>query len=452
MGAECTPDRRGAKGSARRIVATRCGTTCAPARPLRPGERGRGVPPAGAASAPGAAGAPRAPPDSHTYRVRVRIALVSTPFVRLPPPAYGGTELVVDALVHALGRMGHEVSVFATGDSRAPRLRVVFERAVWPPDPYAELLHCRAAAREMRRGRFDVVHAHSPALLAFADELGAPLVYTLHHDANEALSRYYATVPAPVCRVAISARQAALASTPPFAVVHHGLEPAMYPELGAGGDAAFFVGRLSWVKAPDLAIDAARRAGLPIVVAGVAAPGRRAAGAGASGCSRRRCARRGVTWLPRVDLAGKRALFARARALLVPLRWEEPFGLVMIEALLAGCPVIASRARRRPRDRRARRGRVPRLAARTRWPRRCAPRRRSTGGAIQARARRRFSADRMAREYVAVYRAAGARGRTPLGAEGEWTQVELTPPGRRTCSATPIPPPSPRRPGSRSSS
>lgn len=352
----------------------------------------------------------------------MRIALVSTPFVRLPPPAYGGTELVVDALVHALGRMGHEVSVFATGDSRAPRLHSIFERAVWPPDPYAELVHCRAAAREMGRGRFDVVHAHSPALLAFGDELGAPLVYTLHHDANEALSRYYATVPAPVCHVAISARQAALASTPPFAVVHHGLEPAMYPELGAGGDAAFFVGRLSWVKAPDLAIDAARRAGLPIVVAG----SQHLEDAAPRGWRERVLAPalrgRGVTWLPRVDLPGKRALFAGARALLVPLRWEEPFGLVMIEALLAGCPVIASPRGASPEivvhgedgflvsgaDEMA--AALHAAAALDRQ-------------AIQARARRRFSADRMARDYVAVYLAAGARGRTPLVAEGEWTQV-----------------------------
>ena len=105
--------------------------------------------------------------------------MVSTPFVSVPPLAYGGTELVVDALTRALERAGHEVVVFATADSRVRRLRAFFCRPVWPPDPYSELLHCRFAARAIQAGDFDVVHAHVPALLAFADELGPPVIYTL---------------------------------------------------------------------------------------------------------------------------------------------------------------------------------------------------------------------------------------------------------------------------------
>jgi glycosyltransferase involved in cell wall biosynthesis len=352
----------------------------------------------------------------------VRIALVSTPFVRVPPPGYGGTELVVHALARALERAGHEVTVFATGDSRAPRLRWFFERAVWPPDPYAEVLHCRAVAREIARGGFDVVHAHAPAMLAFGDELGAPLVYTMHH-VGPALSRFYAAVPPGPWRIAISARQAELARPPVDAVVHHGLDPGMYPEPGAGGDAAFFLGRLSWVKGPDVAVEAARRAGLPIVVAGddhgedeapprwredALAPALRAPG---------------VTRIRRADLAAKRRIFARARALLAPIRWEEPFGLVMIEALLAGCPVIAF-----PR------GAVPEIvedgetgflvetAAEMAWALRAAAR--LDRGAIQARARSRFSADRMAADYVSVYLAAGARGRAPVATQEDgWTTL-----------------------------
>ncbi len=353
----------------------------------------------------------------------MRIALVSTPFVRVPPLGYGGTELVVHVLARALGRMAHEVTVFATGDSRAPRLWSFFDRAVWPPDPYAEILHCRAAAREIGGGRFDVVHAHVPAMLAFADELDAPLVYTVHHHHDDpSLSRYYAAVPGPVWRVAISARQAALASPPVQAVIHHGLEPAMYPECGPGGDEAFFLGRLSWVKGPEIAIEAARRAGLRIAVAGevhgdeappgwadeVLAPALRAPN---------------VRRVGRADLAAKRRLFARARALLVPIRWEEPFGLVMVEALLAGCPVIAHARGAAPEivedgengflvhgaeEMAEALGRAAALDRR----------------AIQARARVGFGADRMAAEYVAVYRAAGARGRAPAApGEGEWTTL-----------------------------
>jgi glycosyltransferase involved in cell wall biosynthesis len=351
----------------------------------------------------------------------VRIALVSTPFVSVPPASYGGTELVVHALSRALARAGHEVALFATGDSHAPGLRALFPEAVWPPEPYAELLHCRFAAREIAEGSFDVVHAHAPALLAFADELDAPLVYTVHHAASPVLARFYAAAGAAL-RVAISARQAALLSPAPAAVVHHGLEAEMYPDCGPGGAGVLFLGRLAWVKAPEVAVEAARRAGLPLVVAG------RAHGDDAPPRWHEETLQPAlhaphVSWLPAVDLAMKRRLFARSRALAVPLRWDEPFGLVMIEAMLAGCPVVAER-----------RGAAPELVepgvtgflvagveemADALRRAEALDRR-----AIQARARRRFSADRMAAEYEAVYRrAAGAHGAVARrAAEGAtWT-------------------------------
>ncbi len=355
----------------------------------------------------------------------MRIALVSTPFVAVPPPAYGGTELVVHALAQALDRLGHEVTVFATGDSRVPRLRARFRSAVWPPDPHLGLLHARFAAGEIAQGGYDVVHAHLPALLAFADALRAPLVYTIHHAPDPALARYYAAAPGAL-RVAISVRQATLLRPLADAVVHHGVLPEMYPTCGRGGDAAVFLGRLSWCKAPDLAIEAARRARLPIVVAGrphedggpprwyedVLSPRLRAPG---------------VTWIPGADLAAKRRLFARSRALLVPLRWEEPFGLVMIEALLAGCPVIASPRGAAPEL--VRDGEDGFLVSRADG---MAAALRRAGAldrrAIQARARARFSAARMAADYVAVYRRAiaGFRGEAlgPGRATGDgWTTL-----------------------------
>jgi len=331
----------------------------------------------------------------------VRIALVSTPFVAVPPPAYGGTELVVHALARALARAGHEVTVYATGDSRVPRLRALFAAAVWPPDPYAELVHCRFAAREIATRGFDVVHAHAPAMLAFGDELDAPLVYTVHHAADPALERYYRAAP-PAHHVAISARQAALLAPPPGDVVHHGLEPEMYPDCGPGGGGVLFLGRLAWVKAPELAIEAARRAGLPVVVAGRAHPGDDAPARWREDVLEPALRGPGVSWLSAADLAMKRRLFARSRALAVPLRWDEPFGLVMIEAMLAGCPVVAER-----------RGAAPEIVedGETGFlvsgvdEMADALRRAETldRPAIQARARRLFSAQRMAAAYEAVY-------------------------------------------------
>uniref|UniRef100_UPI001F58DE9F glycosyltransferase family 4 protein n=1 Tax=Anaeromyxobacter sp. SG66 TaxID=2925410 RepID=UPI001F58DE9F len=366
-----------------------------------------------------------APAPGAAYRVEVRIAIVSTPFVPVPPPAYGGTELVVHALYRALARAGHDVTVFATGDSTARGVRAFFERAVWPPDPYSEILHCRFAAQEIAAGGYDVVHANVPAMLAFADELRPPMVYTLHHALEPTLARFYERVEG-VRLVAISERQAELARPAPHDVVHHGLDPELYPVAGTGGGGAFFLGRLSWCKAPEVAIEAAARAGVPITVAGAihgdAAP---------EGWRERVLApalrRPHVSWVREADLAAKRRLFATSRALLVPLRWDEPFGLVMIEAALAGCPVIASPS-----------GAAPEIVEDgetgflVRSEREMAAALRRVGAldrrAIQARARHRFGADRMAAGYLAVYRAAIAeRMRLRLGgapaAEDGWTTL-----------------------------
>lgn len=338
----------------------------------------------------------------------MRIALVSTPFVAVPPPAYGGTELIVHALARGLEGAGHDVTVFATGDSQVARVRATYATPVWPPDPYAELVHCRFAAGEIARGDFDVVHAHVPAMLAFADALPAPLVYTRHHDANRALSRFYARVPG-VTHVAISRRQAELDDPPPAHVVHHGLEPDTYPHAGPGGESAFFLGRLSWCKAPELAIEAARLAGVRIVVAGRPHDGDPCPPRWREEALEPALLAPHVRWLPQVDLAAKRRIFAGSRALLVPLRWEEPFGLVMIEALLAGCPVIAFPLGAAPEI--VEDG-VTGFLART-VPEMAAALRRATvldRRRIQARARARFGADRMTADYLSVYRAALAGG------------------------------------------
>jgi glycosyltransferase involved in cell wall biosynthesis len=351
--------------------------------------------------------------------------MVSTPFVAVPPPGYGGTELVVHALTQALERAGHEVTVFATGDSRGRDVRAFFSAPVWPPDPHAELLHSRFAAQQIGAGAFDVVHAHVPSLLAFAAELAPPVVYTLHHEHLPGLSAFYRCLPS-IRYVAISARQAELEEPRPRHVVHHGLAPELYPVVGPGGDAAFFLGRLCRSKAPDLAVEAAARAGVPLVVAGRVHPGDD--GPAWQEALAAALRRPHVRWIDEADLGDKRRLFGRSRALLVPLRWEEPFGLVMIEAGLAGCPVIAYPRGAAPEIvEEGRTGFLVRgvgemataLGRAARLDRR----------AIQARARERFSAARMAERYLAVYRSAlaeRARGRVarPAAAgEDGWTTL-----------------------------
>jgi glycosyltransferase involved in cell wall biosynthesis len=113
----------------------------------------------------------------------LRIAMISTPFIPVPPRDYGGTELIVHELVEGLLGRGHQVTLFATGDSQTrATLQALYDEAIWPPEPFTELDHVSWAIRQAADGGFDVMHAHSPCALALARLApGLPLVYTIHH-------------------------------------------------------------------------------------------------------------------------------------------------------------------------------------------------------------------------------------------------------------------------------
>jgi glycosyltransferase involved in cell wall biosynthesis len=265
--------------------------------------------------------------------------MVSTPYIPVPPPTYGGTELIVDELLRGLEAAGHDVTLFATGDSRARDLRFLFPRAVWPPDPDLERRHNMAAARAIAGGRYDVVHAHMAAMLSTGIALGAPVVYTLHHDHVQRLTELYARRP-DVHYVAISHRQAALEPLLTCDVIHHGLDPSRFPLGNGEGDYAIFLGRFSPCKGPDLAIAAAGAAGVPIQLAGEIHSSEDAGPAWNEKVVRL-LSLPGVVHVGKVGGVRKTRLLGGGRALLMPLRWEEPFGLVMIEAMLCGTPVVA---------------------------------------------------------------------------------------------------------------
>src|SRR5258706_8705886 len=128
----------------------------------------------------------------------MHIAVVSTPFVRVPPRGYGGTELFCGDLAEALVRLGHDVTLFATGDSEfSGELRACFTKPKWPPCDTAELAHVRWSLHEIARDRmgYDAVQINSAVGLKIARELGVPVVYTLHHHREENYSRLYAAHP-----------------------------------------------------------------------------------------------------------------------------------------------------------------------------------------------------------------------------------------------------------------
>ncbi|HZR09013.1 MAG TPA: glycosyltransferase family 4 protein [Myxococcales bacterium] len=332
----------------------------------------------------------------------LRIALVSTPFIAVPPKAYGGTELVVADLARALTARGAQVVVYATGDSDLPgvEVRSYFSAAQWPPRRDLEIAHAGWSLRDIAqdpRG-FDVVHVHSPSAVGLARLSGCPVVYTLHHDRDDELSDLYRRTPN-VSLVAISHSQAGREPVPVQAVVHHGLDPSRYHPMPDQGY-LLFLGRYDRVKGCVHAIEVAARAGLPLVMAGAAHEGDYFESE-----VKPLIQRHGVLELGPVGGARKAALIARARALLFPIEWEEPFGLVMIEAMLSGVPVIGHA-----------RGAVPEvvddgitgvvcddpseMVAAVRVADKLFKRER-----IRETAVRRWSSERMADDYLAVYRA-----------------------------------------------
>lgn len=354
----------------------------------------------------------------------MRIALVSTPFVAVPPRSYGGTELVVHELAEGLVERGHDVVLFATGDSATnAELQSLYPEAQWPPQMLTDLNHVSWAMQQIASHRgFDLIHAHSAVALACARLVpDVPIVYTLHHERDAQLSAFYAHCPC-VQYVAIShdqrRREIPLENVD---VIHHGLSPDDYEwRRKAAGDYVCFVGRFSRVKGPHTAIDVAARAGVRIVVGGGVHPPDEA---WYQAHLLDRLAAPHVRQLGVIGIEDKRPLLRDARALLAPIEWNEPFGLILIEAMLSGCPVIAFG-----------RGSVPELVEQgvTGFIARSADEMVELirpGGAVDAfdrqrcrgRAMQRFSRGRMVAQHIALYERVAGTAPLPLPGAGHTT-------------------------------
>jgi glycosyltransferase involved in cell wall biosynthesis len=336
----------------------------------------------------------------------MRIALISTPFLAVPPRLYGGTELIVHELAEGLVKRGHYVELFATGDSTTTaQLRFLYPDAQWPPLMLPDVNHATWAMRQViERGPFDLIHAHSAAALACSRFIpNVPMVYTIHHARDEQLSAFYAFYH-DAHYIAISEDQCSReVPLPHVDVIYHGLDPANYQcTTNATGEYVCFIGRFSRVKGPQAAIDAAQCAGVPIRLAGEVHPPDES---WVNAELRPRLRQQNVTCVGPVGGSAKTTLLCRARALLAPLAWNEPFGLVLIEAMLSGCPVVAYS-----------RGSVPELVEdgvtgfiATSFEHMVELIR--PGGAIESidrarcrqRAMERFNADRMVAEHVTLY-------------------------------------------------
>lgn len=293
------------------------------------------------AFAPGVAAHPRATPAARPLRV----AMVIPPWYELPPAGYGGLERVCASLIDGLVDLGHHVTLFGAGTRTGTKAEFVstdpklqFRRLL---EAMPELVHITQVNELIAKGDFDIVHDHSTIGPVTAGQREIPTVVTVHNNPVGEVAAYLSRVDHMVSLVAISHAQRRVAPDLNWhSTVYHGIETDTPVKTTPSTGPVLWLGRFTADKGPDLAVHACREAGLPLVLAGKA--------------------NQKDEWRYLEDVIkpmigddvelvvnGERerteALLCSARALVLPIRWEEPFGMVLIEAMRAGTPVVALR-------------------------------------------------------------------------------------------------------------
>ena len=278
----------------------------------------------------------------------MRIALISPLWERVPPPAYGGTEAVVHALAEGLVSRGHEVALYASGDSlTSAELRSIYPRSlrtatgIVDPAPY-EWLHVATALAD--GDEFDLIHNHSGELpMAMSSLVAAPMLTTLHCLLTPDTARVWDVYPGyfnAISRASWLALPESLRERNYVGVVYNGIDVASFPFRPDKDDHLLFLSRIAPEKGPHTAIAVARRLGMRLLLAGKVD---RVDREYFESTVQPLIDGEQVRYLGEVTREETKALFAEATALLLPINWEEPFGLVIPEAMATGTPVVAFR-------------------------------------------------------------------------------------------------------------
>ena len=272
----------------------------------------------------------------------MRVGIIAPPFISVPPPRYGGTELFIAQLAAGLKKVGIDAVVYANGESSVDaETRWLFPEAEWPitGEVYAslkDLNHTTWAIQDAIRA-CDLIHINNAPGLACSRLVDRTFVYTIHHPHLQELSGFYSYFPQ-VNFVTISNFQARQEAMPRLQTIHHGLDLSQYQYCEKKQPYFAFLGRIAPIKGPHLAIQVARQAGIPLKIAGEVQPIFRGY---FETEVKPHLDGKFIEYIGEADLQVKNELLGNALAMLFPIQWDEPFGLVMLEAMACGTPVLA---------------------------------------------------------------------------------------------------------------